>query len=73
MARPLVKKLVQQRIQVSKQVMKDEGNVVLTAMKEATKGTPVKAAETRTALANFIKAAKAFHADTAKLASIKEQ
>ena len=53
--------------------MKDEGNVVLTAMKEATKGTPVKAAETRTALANFIKAAKAFHADTAKLASIKEQ
>ena len=70
MARPIVKKVVQDRIKASKQTMKAEGKIVTDALKAATKGEAIDAADTRTALASFIKASKAFNKDTAILASI---
>jgi len=72
MARPLDKKVVKERIRYNKIVMKDAKAKLTLAMSIATKGEVIDAADTRKALANFIKAANAVRVDNAKLNSIGE-
>lgn len=70
MARPLNKKVIQDRIKVNKGIMKDNKKVLTDEMKAAGKGEAMNAPTTRAALASFIKASNALNADNAKLASI---
>lgn len=72
MARPLKKKVVQDRIKSNKATMKSNKKTLTDALTTALKGEPIDAAETRAALASFIKASKALNTDTVKLASIED-
>ena len=72
MARPLNKKLIQERINTNKKGMKEDKKFITDALTAATKGEAVNPVETRAALASFLKSSKAFVIDTAKLASITE-
>ena len=72
MARPLDKKVIQERINTNKKGMKESKKVLTDALTAATKGETINPVETRAALASFIKGSKALNSDTAKLASITE-
>ena len=72
MARPLNKNVIKERIKSNKASMKDANKEVNDALTNATKGEAIDAVATRAALASFIKASKAFNADTTKLASIAD-